>query len=771
MTNFKIPKKQGKKAAKALTVGPADVDENGLIIGTSGKILGYLPEQPATSAAPPSLVVEIPMKSKIGNGVYLPIIPATGPGSGQPKAGPSGVGQEGTEKPCQDVGGNAVNPATLASETKPEDQEPGPSNSPSNTATDEGQEGAANNALDDGDASIASASDSPIVVDPTVLDFEPYEQGEEEEDGSVPDDYSTDDGKLLGKNLLEMLNSKESEEESVAPHVNTGADGDATSIVITDKYLSENYQDSPYSESPSREQSGEIMANSAANANGAGEALNNSGDLDSSLVSKGIFTQYKNNLVTDLSDDGSYVACEDEDNTLLEEEEPGKSPVSSPRSVLDTTLTEQPPAEGVSNILVPEQVSSFQPPVTSTAKTTPEPKMGSQPESASTSPEQQQQQQQLSLVQPPPKPDFSVPPPPLPQLSSNQGWVQDCDEEELRRKAAEAAQKAAAAMAASVQSTPPPPKPTPTTSTPARQDQSQGKVLRIASDGSIIYVPVNPAIQTMNSSLSNISSISQSHTPDPPPSEVREKLKAKRNSANDKVASKESNTPTTTKNSKSHSENNPKKPVQPPPPVISDKEVQKPSTSKAGSNAVGKGKPTGKGKNIRKKNPRPDLLVLPDIALEDDTRRLRDGYVYTTKEKYVQDKEFVRIALLNARAEVAIRIFGTDTIDSPTPTLKKFWVKSGIPRNRSINDVVAQLLNSVADGWPQLYNKWMTMDQDTEEWAEALEALQNLAATICIPSKNNKKVLAKKKEGEAGYTAAKTDSSSSCCSLCQQTLQ
>ena len=119
MTNFKIPKKQGKKAAKALTVGPADVDENGLIIGTSGKILGYLPEQPATSVAPPSLVVEIPMKSKIGNGVYLPIIPATGPGSGQPKAGPSGVGQEGTEKPCQDVGGNAVNPATLASETKP----------------------------------------------------------------------------------------------------------------------------------------------------------------------------------------------------------------------------------------------------------------------------------------------------------------------------------------------------------------------------------------------------------------------------------------------------------------------------------------------------------------------------------------------------------------------------------------------------------------------------------------------------------------------------
>ena len=126
LDNYKIPKKTGKRSIKDLTFGMSksktpsetekqkllapsgsgdagDAGDSGIVVGPSGKVLGYRPDsvmaEPSTEEDPTlSLVkektqVQGPIRSKIANGAYYPIIPASGPGSGQPKMylGPPGV--------------------------------------------------------------------------------------------------------------------------------------------------------------------------------------------------------------------------------------------------------------------------------------------------------------------------------------------------------------------------------------------------------------------------------------------------------------------------------------------------------------------------------------------------------------------------------------------------------------------------------------------------------------------------------------------------------
>ena len=58
-----------------------------------------------------------------------------------------------------------------------------------------------------------------------------------------------------------------------------------------------------------------------------------------------------------------------------------------------------------------------------------------------------------------------------------------------------------------------------------------------------------------------------------------------------------------------------------------------------------------------------------------------------------------------ARAKIANQLFGTSDAENPTPTLKRFWKKTGLSKNKSLNEVVAILLNAPKIGWTQEYNK------------------------------------------------------------------
>ena len=119
LSKFKIPKKAELKldvkttptdpssAAKQNLLAPSgaglagDAGDPSVVVGYSGKVLGYRnPADPAESAGktenfnPEMYVaqgVEIPLRSKIGSGCYLPLVPLQGPGSGQPKLTPQGA--------------------------------------------------------------------------------------------------------------------------------------------------------------------------------------------------------------------------------------------------------------------------------------------------------------------------------------------------------------------------------------------------------------------------------------------------------------------------------------------------------------------------------------------------------------------------------------------------------------------------------------------------------------------------------------------------------
>ena len=113
----------------------------------------------------------------------------------------------------------------------------------------------------------------------------------------------------------------------------------------------------------------------------------------------------------------------------------------------------------------------------------------------------------------------------------------------------------------------------------------------------------------------------------------------------------------------------------------------------------------------------PELLPLEGIPIERDTRYHRRGYQYTTKEQWQADRSLVQMAMQDQRAEIAIKIFDTDNTATPTAFLRRFYAGTGVQKNKTMNHIVADLLNAGADGWPQLYKKWCQMDPDTHNGA------------------------------------------------------
>ena len=236
LANYTIPKKEGKKAIKDIAFGlpknPPQVAQQGLlapsgsgppgdagnpevVVGYSGKVLGY--RNPTEVANPQSEMyvkkgVEIPMKSKIGSGVYLPLAPAFGPGSGQPKLGPQGTilkpkptpysrpnpKQKLTmtvSVPVPGAGDIVVGPGGEGSNANPD-----PALQP--TAAEKDNANDAAQGLEDDDVSLGEEEDStnPIVVDPSILDdededeagnkldYEPQESDEKAEEGKDKDE-------------------------------------------------------------------------------------------------------------------------------------------------------------------------------------------------------------------------------------------------------------------------------------------------------------------------------------------------------------------------------------------------------------------------------------------------------------------------------------------------------------------------------------------------------------------------------------------------------
>ena len=100
LSTYKIPKKSGEKAIKdiqyKLKQNQSQTYED-LVFGSSGKVLGYKYTTVHTShstgvAEKPKLLVSIPMRSKLGNGSYLPVVDSV-TGSGRHSV-PLGVGNE-----------------------------------------------------------------------------------------------------------------------------------------------------------------------------------------------------------------------------------------------------------------------------------------------------------------------------------------------------------------------------------------------------------------------------------------------------------------------------------------------------------------------------------------------------------------------------------------------------------------------------------------------------------------------------------------------------
>ena len=98
-----------------------------------------------------------------------------------------------------------------------------------------------------------------------------------------------------------------------------------------------------------------------------------------------------------------------------------------------------------------------------------------------------------------------------------------------------------------------------------------------------------------------------------------------------------------------------------PPTPQSSESATKPVAAKAAPSSSSSSSMAGT-KPKRRNNPRPELVEL-DIPIEKDTRYLRNGYDYKSKEQYVIDREHVKAALQEARRTIAIRVFDTDDVN------------------------------------------------------------------------------------------------------------
>ena len=72
----------------------------------------------------------------------------------------------------------------------------------------------------------------------------------------------------------------------------------------------------------------------------------------------------------------------------------------------------------------------------------------------------------------------------------------------------------------------------------------------------------------------------------------------------------------------------------------------------------------------------------------------RKVYEYQSKEQWKADYVFLKLQLKQAKAQVVVNIFKTDTISKPSNFLRRFWAATGVPKTKPITDVVADILNS-----------------------------------------------------------------------------
>ena len=70
---------------------------------------------------------------------------------------------------------------------------------------------------------------------------------------------------------------------------------------------------------------------------------------------------------------------------------------------------------------------------------------------------------------------------------------------------------------------------------------------------------------------------------------------------------------------------------------------------------------------------------------------------------------FLKLQLKQAKAQVVVNIFKTDTISKPSNFLRRFWAATGVPKTKPITDVVADNLNS-KNGWVEIYNNFTKLE-------------------------------------------------------------
>ena len=179
------------------------------------------------------------------------------------------------------------------------------------------------------------------------------------------------------------------------------------------------------------------------------------------------------------------------------------------------------------------------------------------------------------------------------------------------------------------------------------------------------------------------------------------------------------------------------------------KPATSPSSNSGGGNATASKtgtKPKDQGKQ-RLPQP-PGLVRLPEVPRERDTRFLNCGYVYTTQEQWKEDKEFNKFQLKVARAEIAKAIFDTGHESEPTAFLRRFWASTGVAKSKSLNEIIADLVNA-KEGWIDTYNKWTDMDESSTKWADTLNRLQEQAIKLSRTPAFKRQQQAKKEAEEA----------------------
>ena len=114
---------------------------------------------------------------------------------------------------------------------------------------------------------------------------------------------------------------------------------------------------------------------------------------------------------------------------------------------------------------------------------------------------------------------------------------------------------------------------------------------------------------------------------------------------------------------------------------------------------------------------------------------MNDGYVYTTREQFAKDKEFTRASMQRARAEIAMKLFGTANVATPTKTLERFWAKTGVAKTKTLNEIIAIILNTPGIEWAREYNLWTTLKEGSQLWATQAKILMDMAIKVFQPSK------------------------------------